>query len=79
MVCDKVVVRDWYDMVAEYGEDQDGYILMPRFAFTPSMKKYCGKTFTILDVKFSNAAYILSGQEDIPYMFTDEMIYRVSE
>ena len=79
MVGDKVVVRDWDDMVAEYGEDQDGYIQMPRFAFTPSMKKYCGKTFTILDVKFSNAAYILSGQEDIPYMFTDEMIYRVSE
>lgn len=79
MVGDKVVVRDWDDMVAEYGKNPDGYIQMPRFCFTPSMKKYCGKTFTILDVKYSNTAYILSGQEDIPYIFTDEMIYRKSE
>ena len=79
IVGDKVVVRDWDDMVAEYGTNSDGYIEMPRFCFTPYMKIYCGKTFTILDVKSSNNAYILSGQEEIPYMFTDEMIYRVSE
>ena len=79
MVGDKVVIRDWDDMIAEYEENPDGYIQMPRFWFTPNMKKYCGKTFTILDVNDSNTAYILNGQEPVPFMFTDEMIYSVSE
>lgn len=79
MVGDKVVVRDWDDMVAEYGKDPDGYIQTPRFSFIPPMKEYCGKTFTILEVRYSNTAYILRGQEEIPYTFTDEMIYRKSE
>lgn len=47
---DKVVVRKWDDMVAEYGVDNNGNI--PVYcSFVPEMKKYCGEVLTIKDVR----------------------------
>ena len=43
---DKVRVREWDDMAAEYGMDGDGDIKMP-FGFTEPMKQFCGQEYTV--------------------------------
>lgn len=48
-VGDKVKIRQWDDMVREFGQkssDGDSSIAV-RCAFTRDMEEYCGKTFTI--------------------------------
>lgn len=41
-----VRIKLWSDMVKEYGIDRFGYI-NTTFAFTPSMRQYCGQEFTV--------------------------------
>ena len=43
---DKLRIRQWEDMVAEFGFDLDGNIAC-RFKFTPSMRRLCGSEFTV--------------------------------
>ena len=72
-VGDKVTIRQWDDMAAEFGLDEYGDIKVPNF-FTMYMKKYCGQTFPIVHVnrytspKFDS--YFLDG---IPAAFTSHM------
>ena len=49
-VGDKVTIRQWDDMAAEFGLDRFGDIKVPKACFTESMRKYCGKTLTIVHV-----------------------------
>ena len=46
---DKVTIRQWEDMAAEFGLNELGNIKVPKF-FTESMKKYCGQTLPIVHV-----------------------------
>lgn len=48
-VGDKVTIRQWDDMAAEFGLDEYGGIKVPK-TFTMYMKKYCGQTFPIVHV-----------------------------
>lgn len=65
---DKVVVREWDDMVREFGTNGQGEILTP-LVFTPEMKRFCGGVFEISYAYISN--YILEGNR---YRYTDEML-----
>lgn len=47
-VGDQVTIRQWDDMIAEFGLDEWGMIAVPE-SFTIEMKRYCGKTFTIYE------------------------------
>lgn len=47
-VGDRVTIRQWNDMVKEFGLNYDGSIKCYA-TFASKMKKYCGKTFTITD------------------------------
>ena len=78
IVGDKVVVRDWDDMVAEYGQNEDGSVKTPEISFSTDMKQYCGKTFTIINVYPSLRAYGF-GVGTWPCVFSEAMIYRASE
>lgn len=49
-VGDKVTIRQWDDMAAEFGLDVYGDIKVPKAYFTEPMRKYCGKTFTIVHI-----------------------------
>ena len=51
-VGDKVTIRQWDDMAEEFGVDYDGDIKCKNI-FIPDMRKYCGKTFTIVDIEGS--------------------------
>ena len=45
---DRVVVRDWNDMIEEYGATEGGTIHC-RFGFTDTMRHLCGRTATVTD------------------------------
>lgn len=48
---DIVVIRDWDDMVEEYGyEDDDEDSINCRFSFTSEMKPLCGEMATVVRV-----------------------------
>ena len=47
---DKVTIRQWDDMESEFGLDEYGDIKVPKACFTEPMRKYCGKTLTIVHV-----------------------------
>ena len=46
---DKLRIRQWEDMVAEFGFDLDGNIAC-RFKFTPDMRRLCGSEFTVCSI-----------------------------
>jgi hypothetical protein len=49
-VGDRVTIRQWDDMAAEFGLNVFGDIKVPK-AFTEFMKKYCGQTLSIVHVR----------------------------
>ena len=73
-VGDKVRVRQWDDMVKEYGllGDLEKVICTPGCSFTNGMKKFCGRVVTISDVISSNSRYLIK-ENDRTWYWTDEM------
>lgn len=62
-VGDEVTVREWDDLVAEYGINDLGGIRGIPFGFIESMKKYCGKTAHIVYIQTTTS----SGMKLIKY------------
>lgn len=69
-VGDKVRVRQWDDMVEEFGV-WAGAINTPESSFDEGMRLYCGTIVTIKEVKNNNSYYIEEDDED--WFWTDEM------
>ena len=68
-VGDKVLIRDWDDMVKEFGLDSDGDIdCKPCFA--TEMKKFCNKIITVCEVNW-NRRYYTEGES---WQFSRNMI-----
>lgn len=74
-VGDKVLIRKWDDMAAEYGIDKDGDIDMYPVVGKMSMKKYCGTVVTISG--HYHGEYTIVGNEFC--YWTNEMIERKVE
>jgi len=76
-VGDRVKVREWDDMVKEFGVDSAGDIRC-RCCFTRSMRKYCGEIKTVISV--NGGCYILAGCRERYYAwnFTDDMLEAVT-
>lgn len=49
-VGDRVTIRQWDDMAAEFGLNESGEIKVPKF-FTEPMKQYCGQALPIVYVR----------------------------
>lgn len=56
-VGDKVLIRDWDDMVKEFGLDSDGDIRCTP-CFSTKMKKFCNKIITVCEVDKDGDYYI---------------------
>lgn len=68
-----VLIKEWDDMVNEYGMNDNGDILIPNFHFIKSMKKFCGMPVVIIKCDEDKNCYsILEDLTDCA--FTDEMI-----
>lgn len=55
-VGDKVLIRDWDDMVKEFGLDSDGDIRCTPY-FSTKMKKFCNKIITVCKVDKDGDCY----------------------
>lgn len=69
-VGDKVKVREWDDMKKEFGVDSLGNIDISNCCFIYAMKKFCGKTYIISQIR--SKGYYLSDCGD--YIFADETL-----
>ena len=72
-VGDQVTIRQWDDMESEFGLNEYGEIKVPKI-FSKIMKKFCGQTFTIKEVRRKAPpifdTYILEKDE---YFFSSPM------
>ena len=69
-VGDRVTIRQWDDMAAEFGLDEYGGIKVPKAYFTEPMRKYCGKTLTIV-----RKNHYLSPNSDCYYFGGSTMVF----
>lgn len=69
-VGDRVTIRQWDDMAAEFGLDEYGDIKVPKAYFTEPMRKYCGKTLTIV-----RKNHYLSPNSDCYYCGGSTMVF----
>lgn len=75
-VGDKVRVRQWDDMVKEFGSDGED-IHIDGCYFIKEMKQYCGKTYEVYDDM--GLHYILKTENEVlDWCFKDEMLEDVS-
>ena len=76
-VGDKAVVREWDDMAKEFSVDGDGDIKTGgKFHFNRAMRRYCGKTVTIVAIKETthNEPFYEIADDGNYWHFTDEML-----
>lgn len=74
-VGDKVLIRQWDDMVAEFGVDGDGDIYTKPMFIAQYMKEFCG---TVVTISYSRGYYeIIEGNGD--GWWSDDMIERKVE
>lgn len=80
-VGDKVRVRQWDDMVKEYGfiDSVERDIYIPDCTFVNSMKKFCGSVVTISNIVSNNNRYLIK-EDDHLWYWIDEMFepYKVT-
>ena len=69
----KVKVRNFQDMVREYGVELNGDILMGNFYFTREMKVFCGEECRIKNV-YGDGTYQLDIEDSDDWYFTDQML-----
>ena len=74
-VGDRVRVRSWESMEKEFGVRDDGSIYLVRGRVSKEMKKYCGKSHVISEVRLYDK-YIL---KDIGWFWTEEMFEEEKE
>lgn len=75
-VGDKVRVRQWNDMVKEFGYDGVN-IYIDEYYFVEEMKQYCGKTYEVCDTN-SFRCILKTENEVLNWFFTDGMLEDVS-
>lgn len=79
-VGDKVKVREWDDMLKEFGTKEDDSIHTPWYSFTQFMKTYCGKHATIISHYIENGHdYYNIEIESIPSTCKEESAYSIVE
>ena len=73
-VGDKVRVRQWDDMVKEFGffDDLKKDIDILGCLFTNNMKKFCGSVVTISNIASDNSRYLIK-EDDQNWYWTDDM------
>ena len=71
-VGDKVRVRQWDDMVEEFGLYDRKDIGIPSCFFVKEMRKYCGSVVTIRELTCRDTRYLIE-EDDCCFFWTDDM------
>ena len=71
-VGDRVVIRDWDDMEAEFGCDDYGNIMCDK-VFLDEMRFLCGQEFVIEQIDIDNESVVFEGDQ-IHYCIGFDMI-----
>jgi hypothetical protein len=72
-VGDKVRIKEWHEMEKEYGLNCTGSINCPG-RFTYEMKKLCGKSATITEIKGLRVYLDIDGVKGTNWTYTTDMI-----
>ena len=75
-VGDKVMIRPWDDMEAEFGTSK-GCIYLPRVYFLPSMRYLCMEQATITNVFDTEVELEFDDDIDSDWTFTEDMLIMV--
>ena len=71
---DRVRIRQWDDMEAEFGLDDCGDIPC-HLVFTPGMRELCGEEFTIIDIgQYDDNQYFLDGETFCSWNISGDML-----
>ncbi len=74
---DEVVIRDWDDMMDEYGGSDD--VITCRFSFVDSMRKFCGEEHIIKEI-YDHKVYFQSPSSNMRgYNFSTDMIRHAND
>jgi hypothetical protein len=74
-VGDKVKIREWDDLVNEFGTDKNGCIGIKNTVYEPGFEKYCGNVYTI--TSFYDGHPVIN-EEDFFYI-DEEILEKVNE
>lgn len=75
-VGDKVRVKQWDDMVEEYGSYNSKDINIPSCTFVKAMREYCGSVVTIHKLTCRDTRYFIE-EDDCGFFWTDDMFENV--
>lgn len=75
---DEVVIRDWDDMMEEYGENPYGNVKC-RFTFTDEMEQFCGQQHTIKEIIDGEVKFVHPDPEMKYYSFSTDMMRHVDD
>lgn len=72
---DKLRIRQWDDMVKEFGIDENGNILCT-FVFTKQMRILCGQPFTVSSIgkSFDRSEYKSEEESSMDFMISSDML-----
>lgn len=72
---DKLRIRQWDDMVKEFGIDENGNISCT-FVFTKQMKILCGQPFTVSSIvkSFDRSEYQSEEEPSMGFMISSDML-----
>lgn len=81
---DTIQVRDWHDMVSQYGLDKDSDILV-KHCFSKKMKDFCGQQFKVVKANWLTNTYWLAeidsstvlSNKDKPFEFSNGMFEKM--
>lgn len=68
----KVKIKDFSELVKEYGVEPNGSVIIGNCYFDRQMKVYCGEEYTIVST-FPGGYYELDVKDDGYWYFTSEM------
>lgn len=76
-VGDKVRVREWGDMLDEFGGDEFG--ILTSYFFIKVIRQFCGRTVTIRVCDDARNCYRIVEDEGAGLVFTDEMFKDIND
>lgn len=74
----KVKVKDFSELVKEFGVESNGNIIIGNYYFVRQMKVYCGEEYRIKNT-YADGTYELDLQDGEEWFFSEEMLEEINK